>query len=48
MIIEGAGGVLVPINKTILMVDLIKKLAVPIILVVLNLHLAQLIIHCLA
>ncbi|MGL9732873.1 MAG: dethiobiotin synthase [Wolbachia sp.] len=33
LIIEGAGGVLVPINKTTLMVDLIKKLAIPIILV---------------
>ncbi|MGL9725286.1 MAG: dethiobiotin synthase [Wolbachia sp.] len=33
LIIEGAGGVLVPINKTILMVDLIKKLAIPTILV---------------
>lgn len=33
LIIEGAGGVLVPINKTILMVDLIKKLATPTILV---------------
>lgn len=33
LIIEGAGGVLVPINKTTLMVDLIKKLATPTILV---------------
>lgn len=33
LIIEGAGGVLVPINKTTLMVDLIKKLAIPTILV---------------
>lgn len=33
LIIEGAGGVLVPINKTTLMIDLIKKLAVPTILV---------------
>ncbi|WP_353271354.1 dethiobiotin synthase [Wolbachia endosymbiont (group A) of Alloplasta piceator] len=34
LIIEGAGGVLVPINQTTLMVDLIKKLAIPTILVV--------------
>ncbi|MGL9719189.1 MAG: dethiobiotin synthase, partial [Wolbachia sp.] len=34
LIIEGAGGVLVPINKTTLMVDLIKKLAISTILVV--------------
>ncbi len=33
LIIEGAGGVLVPINDTYLMVDLIKKLKVPVILV---------------
>ncbi len=33
LIIEGAGGVLVPINDTYLMVDLIKKLDVPVILV---------------
>lgn len=33
LIIEGTGGILVPINKTQLMVDLIKKVAVPIILV---------------
>ncbi|MDX5462589.1 MAG: dethiobiotin synthase [Wolbachia endosymbiont of Tetragnatha montana] len=33
LIIEGAGGVLVPINKTMLMVNLIKKLAIPTILV---------------
>lgn len=33
LIIEGAGGVLVPINKTTLMVDLIKKLAISTILV---------------
>ncbi|KLT21799.1 dethiobiotin synthase [Wolbachia endosymbiont of Armadillidium vulgare str. wVulC] len=33
LIIEGAGGVLVPINKTTLMVDLIKKFATPTILV---------------
>lgn len=33
LITEGAGGVLVPINKTTLMVDLIKKLAIPTILV---------------
>ncbi len=33
LIVEGAGGVLVPINKTTLMVDLIKKLAIPTILV---------------
>ncbi|WP_250295913.1 dethiobiotin synthase [Wolbachia endosymbiont of Oedothorax gibbosus] len=33
LIIEGAGGVLVPINKTTLMIDLIKKLAIPTILV---------------
>lgn len=33
IIIEGAGGILVPINKTVLMVDLIKKLNTPVILV---------------
>ncbi|WP_250294748.1 dethiobiotin synthase [Wolbachia endosymbiont of Oedothorax gibbosus] len=33
LIVEGAGGVLVPINKTMLMVNLIKKLAIPTILV---------------
>jgi dethiobiotin synthetase len=33
LIIEGAGGVLVPINDTYLMVDLIKKLEAPVILV---------------
>jgi dethiobiotin synthetase len=33
LIIEGAGGVLVPINDTHLMVDLIKTLGVPVILV---------------
>lgn len=33
LIIEGAGGILVPINKTTLMVDLIKKLAISTILV---------------
>ena len=33
LIVEGAGGVLVPINDTCLMVDLIKKLDVPVILV---------------
>ncbi|MFT4328238.1 MAG: dethiobiotin synthase [Wolbachia pipientis] len=33
LIIEGAGGVLVPINKTTLMVDLIKKLAISTLLV---------------
>jgi dethiobiotin synthetase len=33
LIIEGAGGVLVPINDTYLMVDLIKKLGAPVILV---------------
>lgn len=33
LIIEGAGGVLVPINNTYLMIDLIKKLGAPVILV---------------
>jgi dethiobiotin synthetase len=33
LIIEGAGGVLVPINDKYLMVDLIKKLGTPVILV---------------
>ena len=33
LIIEGAGGVLVPINDNYLMVDLIKKLGVPVVLV---------------
>lgn len=33
LIVEGAGGVLVPINDTYLMVDLIKKLGSPVILV---------------
>ncbi|CDG50085.1 dethiobiotin synthase [Cardinium endosymbiont of Bemisia tabaci] len=33
LIIEGAGGILVPINESILMVDLIKQFAVPVILV---------------
>ncbi|AXI24639.1 dethiobiotin synthase [Cardinium endosymbiont of Sogatella furcifera] len=33
LIIEGAGGILVPINETIFMVDLIKKCATPVILV---------------
>lgn len=33
LIIEGAGGVLVPINDDYLMVDLIKKLNIPVILV---------------
>jgi dethiobiotin synthetase len=33
LIIEGAGGVLVPINQSELMVDLIKHLAAPVILV---------------
>ncbi|MDD9331549.1 MAG: dethiobiotin synthase [Wolbachia sp.] len=33
LIIEGAGGVLVPINENTLMVDLIKKFATPVILV---------------
>ena len=33
LIIEGAGGVLVPINDTYFMVDLIKKMQVPVILV---------------
>lgn len=32
VIIEGAGGVLVPINKKDLMIDLIKKLAIPVII----------------
>lgn len=33
LIIEGAGGVLVPINKHLLMIDLIKKINAPVILV---------------
>ncbi len=33
LIIEGTGGVLVPINDTYLMIDLIKKLGVPVVLV---------------
>ncbi len=33
LIIEGAGGLLVPINKDQLMIDLIKQLSVPVILV---------------
>lgn len=33
LIVEGAGGVFVPINKTTFMVDLIKKLNIPVILV---------------
>ena len=33
LVIEGAGGVLVPINDTYLMIDLIKKLEAPVILV---------------
>jgi dethiobiotin synthetase len=33
LIIEGAGGVLVPINETYLMVDLMKKVNAPVILV---------------
>ncbi|MBM3631904.1 MAG: dethiobiotin synthase [Alphaproteobacteria bacterium] len=33
LIIEGAGGVLVPINDTLLMIDLIKTLGVPVIIV---------------
>ncbi|GHM58205.1 MAG: hypothetical protein sL5_03930 [Candidatus Mesenet longicola] len=33
LIVEGAGGILVPINETTFMVDLIKKLNIPVILV---------------
>ncbi|MGI2262112.1 dethiobiotin synthase, partial [Candidatus Cardinium hertigii] len=33
LIIEGSGGILVPINENILMVDLIKQFAIPVILV---------------
>lgn len=33
LIIEGAGGVLVPLNSEVLMIDLIKKLRVPVIVV---------------
>jgi dethiobiotin synthetase len=33
LIIEGAGGLMVPLNKQFLMIDLIKKLNVPVILV---------------
>ncbi len=33
LIIEGAGGILVPINKHLLMIDLIKHINVPVILV---------------
>jgi len=36
LIIEGAGGILVPINDDYLMVDLIKKLQVPVIVVALS------------
>lgn len=36
LIIEGAGGVLVPLNKDFLMIDLIKKLAVPALIVASN------------
>ncbi|MFP4083979.1 MAG: dethiobiotin synthase [Desulfonatronovibrio sp.] len=36
LIIEGAGGVLVPLNKDFLMIDLIKKLAVPPLIVASN------------
>jgi dethiobiotin synthetase len=32
LIIEGAGGLLVPINKNILLIDLIKKIKIPVIL----------------
>lgn len=33
LIVEGAGGVLVPINKSVLMIDLIKQLQLPVIVV---------------
>lgn len=33
LIVEGAGGVLVPLNKTHLMIDLIKHLGLPVIIV---------------
>ncbi len=33
LIVEGAGGVLVPLNRKILMIDLIKRLGLPVILV---------------
>lgn len=33
LIVEGAGGVFVPVNNTYLMIDLIKKLGAPVILV---------------
>ncbi|XGA08047.1 MAG: dethiobiotin synthase [Wolbachia endosymbiont of Xenopsylla cheopis] len=33
LIVEGAGGILVPINETTFMIDLIKKLNIPVILV---------------
>ncbi len=33
LVVEGAGGVLVPINKKHLMIDLIKKLGIPVIVV---------------
>lgn len=33
LIIEGAGGLMVPINQTVLMIDLIKQLNVPVLLV---------------
>ncbi len=34
IIVEGAGGVLVPLNDSFMMIDLIKKLGLPVILVV--------------
>lgn len=33
LIIEGAGGIMVPLNETHFMIDLIKKLAIPVLLV---------------
>jgi dethiobiotin synthetase len=33
LVVEGAGGIMVPINENHLMLDLIKKLALPVILV---------------
>ena len=33
MIIEGAGGILVPLNKNNLIIDLIKKFKLPVIIV---------------
>lgn len=36
LIIEGAGGIMVPLNKDFLMIDLVKKLGVPVLIVAWN------------